>query len=273
MNIDDEIREYYEQAPEAERLQTGASQLEFERTRELVAARLPPHPATILDVGGGTGPYALWLAELGHEVHLIDPVPKLVANALRQSERASRPIRTCTVGDARQLEWADASVDVVLELGPLYHLVRREERQQALLESFRVLKPGGTVFVAAISRFASALDGLSGDLLADPAFQDIVKQDLDDGIHTNETGRLEYFTTAKFHRPEELREEVAGVGFASVAVFGIEGPAWILADFEERWRDHRRRLDVLAVARRLENELSIQGMSAHLLAVGKKPGR
>ena len=95
--------------------------------------------------------------------------------------------------------------------------------------------------------------------------------DLEEGIHRNETGRLEYFTTAKFHRPDELKAEVVAAGFAKVDVFGIEGPAWILPDFDNRWRDPRRRQDLLMIARRFELEPSVQGVSAHLLAVGEKP--
>jgi ubiquinone/menaquinone biosynthesis C-methylase UbiE len=271
MDLSPEIRGYYEQAPEAERLATGAFRLEFERTKEILAERLPKLPATILDVGGGPGTYALWLAGLGYEVHLIDPVEHLVAQAQRRSDEAGRRIESCSVGDARELKWKDAMVDAVLELGPLYHLIHREDRLQALRESFRVLKPGGKVFVAAISRFASALDGLSRDLLADQKFREIVRADLDEGIHRNETGNLEYFTTAKFHRPDELEAEVAEAGFTQASVLGVEGPAWMLPDFEDRWRDPRRRLDLLAIARRLESEPSIQGVSPHLLAVGEKP--
>ena len=81
MELSPEIRGYYEEAPEAERLRTGPFQLEFERTKELLAERLPKPPVTVLDVGGGPGTYALWLAELGYEVHLIDPVHRLVAQA------------------------------------------------------------------------------------------------------------------------------------------------------------------------------------------------
>jgi ubiquinone/menaquinone biosynthesis C-methylase UbiE len=271
MELRPEIRNYYEQAPEAERLQTGPFQLEFERTKELIGARLPKPPAAVLDVGGGPGTYALWLAELGYEVHLIDPVSHLVSQAGRRSDAAARRIASCSLGDARALKWDDESVDVILELGPLYHLIHPEERAGALKEALRVLRPGGNVFVAGISRFASALDGLCRDLLADITFQGIVKADLEDGIHRNVTGQLEYFTTAKFHRPEELEVEVAVAGFADVEVFGIEGPGWMLPDFEERWADPRRRQDLLEIARRLEREPSVQGISAHLLAVGKKP--
>jgi len=270
MEFSPEIRAYYEHAPEHERLRTGPFQLEFERTKELLRERLPEPPAIILDVGGGPGAYALWLAELGYEVHLIDPVASLVAHAQACSQMAARGIKSCSIGDARALEWKSNSVDAVLELGPLYHLVQRADRLEALQEALRVLVPGGRVFAAAISWFASALDGLSRDLFADETFRAIVKRDLNDGIHRNDTGRLEYFTTAKFHRPNELKAELIDAGFTDVEVLGIEGPGWLFPDFEERWKDMRRRRDLLMVARSLEREPSIQGISPHLLAVGKK---
>jgi hypothetical protein len=62
--------------------------------------------------------------------------------------------------------------------------------------------------VAAIFRFASALDGLRGGCLDDPAFAAIVLRDLADGQHTYPTCHPVYFTTAFFHHPYELRQEV-----------------------------------------------------------------
>jgi SAM-dependent methyltransferase len=203
-------------------------------------------------------------------VHLIDPVPRLVAEAETRNRTCARKLKSCAIGDARSLNWAANSVDVVLELGPLYHLIEREHRLQALREAQRVLTPGGRFFAAAISWFASALDGLRKDLFVDDTFRAIVKQDLIDGIHRNNTGQLEYFTTAKFHRPDELEFELIDAGFIDVEVFGIEGPGWLFPDFGDRWAEPRRREDLLAVARALEREPSVQGISAHLLAVGRK---
>jgi len=165
MELNPEIRRYYEEAPEVERLQTGCFQLEFARTKELLQERLPQPPATILDVGGGPGAYALWLAELGYEVHLVDPVSHLISQARTRSDNAAKAIASFTVGDARDLKRAGDSTDAVLEFGPLYHLVHEKDRLLALVEASRVLRPGGKVFVAGISRFASALDGLSRDYL------------------------------------------------------------------------------------------------------------
>ncbi|MGB6455952.1 MAG: class I SAM-dependent methyltransferase, partial [Streptosporangiaceae bacterium] len=64
------------------------------------------------------------------------------------------------VGDARSLDLADASVDAVLLLGPLYHLARRADRVQALREARRVVRPGGPVYGAAVSRWAAQYDAV-----------------------------------------------------------------------------------------------------------------
>jgi len=96
-------------------------------------------------------------------------------------------------------------------------------------------------------------------------------QDLGDGQHRNNTDRPDYFTTAYFHRPEDIRAELASAGFLDVNVFGVEGPGWIVSDFDVRWANDVLRADIMNVARALESEPSIVGASAHLLAVGRKP--
>jgi ubiquinone/menaquinone biosynthesis C-methylase UbiE len=269
--FDAKIAEFYAQTAEEDRLEQGAFLLEALRTRELIRRFAPTPPATALDIGGGAGAYGLWLAEAGYTVHLLDSTPRLVAEARRRSEARSLPLASCEVGDARATPFADASADLVLLLGPLYHLTTAADRALALASGARVLKPGGWLFAAAISRWASALDGLSRDRFQDPVFAAIVENDVRDGQHRNPTGRPEYFTTAFFHRPEELREEVVAAGLQLEGVFGVEGPGWLYADVEERLSDPRRRDDVLRVARIFETEPSVVGISAHLLAVARTP--
>ena len=215
-------------------------------------------------------PYALWLADAGYTVHLLDAVPRLVDEARRRSAASARPLASCTVGDARNTHFPDAMADFVLLLGPLYHLTSGDDRVQALREARRVLKPGGRLFAAAISRWASTLDGLIHDRFRDPVFSAIVEQDLRDGQHRNPTGQLEYFTTAFFHRPHDLHAEASEAGLEVDGIFGIEGPGWLLPDVDERLRDERRREDLLRVARTVEVEPSLIGISPHLLLVARK---
>jgi len=268
--IDSAIADYYRQVPEERRLEQGAFLLEAVRTRELIQRHAPPPPGVVLDIGGAAGAYALWLAECGYTVHLVDPIPRLVEQAQRRSTTSHSPLASCEIGDARNLRFPDACAQVVLLLGPLYHLTMATERIAAIKEAARVLKPGGRLFAAAISRWASALDGLARDLFEDARFTEIADRDLLDGQHRNPTERLDYFTTAYFHRPEELRSEVAEAGLQVLGLYGIEGPGWILPDIDARMSDSRRRADLLRVARSLESESSLLGINAHLLIVAEK---
>jgi ubiquinone/menaquinone biosynthesis C-methylase UbiE len=266
-----EIGSHYAAGSEAGRLASGSGRLELARTQEILRRFLPPPPAVVADVGGGPGLYACWLAGLGYEVHLSDPVPLHVAQAEAASRaRPTHPVAGFAVGDARALGRPDDSTDAVLLLGPLYHLTGRADRLAALREARRVLRPGGVFVAAAISRFASALDGLRAGYLDDPAFAAIVGRDLTDGQHRNPTGHPAYFTTAFFHHPEELRQEVEDAGLTRGQVLAVEGPAWLLQDFDAHWDDPGRRERLLDVVRRTEAEPTLLGMSAHLLAVARK---
>jgi SAM-dependent methyltransferase len=268
-----EIAGHYEAGVEQARLTRDSGRLEFARTCEVVERYVPPPPAVVYDVGGGPGAYACWLAQRGYAVHLLDPLPLHVEQARDASrQQPDHPLAGATVGDARHLPFADASADAVLLLGPLYHLTDRGDRLRAWREAGRVLRPGGVVLAAAISRFASLLDGLRMGFLTDPEFAHTVEQDLRDGQHRNRTGDPAYFTTAYFHRPEELRAEIEEASLRHEATLSVEGPAWLLPGLAGWWDDPTRREVLLTAVRSIEAEPSLLGASAHLLAVAKQSG-
>lgn len=267
----DIVVDHYASGYEKDRLKAGPGKMERARTRELLERFLPEAPAFVLDVGGGAGEYACWLARRKYEVHLIDIVPLHVEMARRTSEgQPDTPLASAEVGDAVKLSMNDASFDAVLLFGPLYHLTRKHDRERALKEAHRVLRKDGILMAVGISRFASALEGLRCGCLRDPQFVDIVNRDLRDGQHRNRTGNPYYFIDTFFHHPEELRTEVTEVGFEVESVYGLEGPTWLAPEFDEMWKDDTHRQTLLALARRLETEPAMIGASSHLLAVGKK---
>jgi SAM-dependent methyltransferase len=267
--IDGDMRRYYERGRERERLTRGGGTLELVRTQELLLRFLPPPPADVLDVGGGPGVYAAWLAHAGYRVHLVDPLPLHVEQAAAVAAAQPDHPFTAAVGDARRLDEPDASCDAVLLFGPLYHLTERVERIAALAEARRVLRPGGLALVVAISRFASLLDGLRQGILGDPEAAQIIERSLRDGQHRN-PGLDRYpgwFTTSFFHQPAELAAEVAESGLILEALIGIEGPGEFVGN---GWDDPQQRPHILRAARVVEHEASLLGASAHLLAAARK---
>jgi SAM-dependent methyltransferase len=260
--FDDDIAAYYERGNEQHRLR-GGSRLELVRTQELLVRFLPPPPAVVLDVGGGPGAYAAWLSGLGYEVALLDPVALHV-------EQARTLGVTASVGEARALPFADASADAVLLLGPLYHLPDSDDRARALAEAHRVLRPGGVCTAAAITRFASTIDGLQKGYIPSPEFEAIIERVLVDGRHDNRSRHEGWFTTAFFHLPDELADEVRRAGFELRGVYGIEGVGQWLADLDEWLDDPHRRAALLRAIARVETEPSLLGASPHLLGVGTK---
>jgi len=269
-----EIATFYARGLERDRLMAGQGALELARTQMLLERYLPPPPAVIADIGGGPGRYAIWLAERGYRVHLVDPIPLHIEQARAESiARSAIALVSAEVGDARALRLPDASADAVLLLGPLYHLPERSDRVRALSEARRVCRAGGVVLAAAISRFASTLDGLRGGYLEDPAFASIAASDRDDGRHYNPTGHPAYFTTAYFHRSEELAAECSEAGLTHEATLAVEGPGWLLADLDARLADEPRRTVLLRALAAVESEPALLGASAHLLAVARSAGR
>ena len=264
---------YYGLGFEQGRLRGGVNQLELARTQALIERYCPAPPEVVYDVGGGSGPYAMWLARRGYRVHLIDVVPLHVEQA-RQASAAQpeHPLASAEAGDARALPWLDASADVVLLLGPLYHLTEAGDRLRALREAARVLRPGGVVLAAIISRFASTLTGLFTGELNNPFFAQIAAQDLVDGQHRNPTLTKNYFTTAYFHRPEEIGQELTAAGLEHVATVPVEGPGWLprAESFDEEWANPERQARIVTAVQALEAEPSLLGMSPHILGIGRR---
>ncbi len=264
MSYGAELQAYYDRGDERDRLTSAKGALELERTQEIVLRALPPAPAVIADVGGGPGRYAIWLADLGYTVRHRD----LMTSHVGQLAALARSGIETAVGDARSLDLADDAVDAALLLGPLYHLRERADRIQALRETARIVRPGGVVFAAVISRWAPRLDGLLAlRLYAElPHLIDLV-------VHCEATGDLQPAHVGGFsaytHRPEELLSELADAGLEPVDLVGVEGMPLSSADTEARRGDPTDWSVLLDSARALERVPEVMGLSSHLIATAR----
>ena len=206
-----EIYDFYNKGAEIGRLERGLGIVEFHRTKEILA-RYIDGGNVIYDIGGGIGMYAAWLAKKGNEVHLIE----LAENAVEYAK--ANMMKDCQfiaeTGNALQVNRPDESADVVLLMGPQYHLRDRGERLQSLREAFRVLKKGGLMVAAGISKFSSMTWALSVygekknaslmEFLDDPAFFNMIKCEMTTGDHIRPKEYPKFIAESYFTTSDEM---------------------------------------------------------------------
>ncbi len=263
------ITEYYTGCDEQNRL-IGNHSLERIRTWEIISRYLKKENEAVADIGGGPGIHSFWLAGLGHRVDLLDLVPRHIEQVRETEQKTGIKLNSCQVGNAGNLPFEDSYFDKVLLCGPLYHIQEREERLKVIREALRILKPGGCLFAAAISRFASLADGIRKNLISDPVFRKILEQDLENGFHNNETRDPKYFTTSFFHHPDELEAEIIETGGQKVSLFAVEGVGELFEETEEKLKDPEYRDYMLKLIRKTETDRTILGISLHLIGFAEK---
>ena len=137
------IEKHYNKHPEDKRLLRRHGIVEFETTMYHLRRFLHPD-SFLLDIGAGTGRYTSALMAEGYRVKAVELVRRNIDVFLKRE-----PTADVVQGDARSMPYIpDATADVTLLLGPLYHLIGDGEKLKALLEAKRVTKPGGLIFVA-----------------------------------------------------------------------------------------------------------------------------
>ena len=230
------VRDYYDSAPEREweRLDAGLSRIEFASTLRLIEKYFPANGA-ICDIGSGPGRYSIELAKRGYPVTLFDLSTKLLGRAERafatEGLRAERFIQ----GDARDLGvFDDESFDAVLLLGPLYHLIERDDRSLALNEMIRILKPGGRAIVAFLNSWGLLRSGIVDfpKRYVNAAF---LRGML--GEQTFEDHELSGFTECHWSNPEIAGDDLREAGLRIVSYAGVEGFVGGMAPLLESLRE------------------------------------
>jgi ubiquinone/menaquinone biosynthesis C-methylase UbiE len=267
--ISTEIDEFYTGAAEDKRLTFGLGPLEFERNKELIGRYLPAKNAVVIDVGGGPGVYAEWLAGMGHDVHLIDPVSKHIQQALKRSAKLKKPFKAL-LGEARKLDFNDNLADLVILHGPLYHLQRRDDRIKALKEAYRVLKPNGAMLGFAINHTISTITGLLNGMIHDPQFMDMCQSELKTGVHNPPGNWPGILPEAFFHTPQQLSDEVLEVGFSDLKLLAVEGMIWLDSKYFESRSNPEKKDAMMGLLRSTEEYPQLLPFSPHLMVSGRK---
>lgn len=266
----DPIERFYDLSSANEWARLERHRTEYAVTKRALKDHLPPPPARLLDCGGGPGRYAIELAKQGYAVTLFDLSSINLSWARTQAYAANVTLDGYEYGSASDLgRFADESFDAVLMLGPLYHLIELKDREAALRQSYRVLKPGGVLFAAFISQYA----GLRFLLKEDPEFlarsPERVAAFWQTGSFPPERGDGTEFI-AYFIPPAEVRPLIERAGLVVHTVLGVEGLASMIDDrlntlegeVWERW---------VEINYRLAADPGLHGACEHLLCVAEKP--
>jgi len=276
-HIDPGVLADYNRGVEKNRLRQDLGLIEFARTKELLLETLPPPPATVYDIGGGYGEYAWWLASQGYDVQLFDISEAHIAmSAALGEEYPGVSLRSAEVADAVRIDRPGASADAVLCMGPLYHIIDENERLAALKECRRLLRPGGRLFAAAITPYATLLwatnvFGTKNRLLEEEAFIKMCAHEIASGAHIPpEDSAYRGIGRSFFHAPDALERELAAGGFEEITLHGVVGAGWLAPDLDEKWNDPTAREAILRSVRMLDGRRDILGLSTHLLAVARK---
>ena len=266
--INPAVEDFYLSTSEEGRLQLGLGPLEFERNKELISVYLPKK-GVVIDVGGGPGIYSEWLAGMGHEVYLIDPVGKHIKQANKRSSKAKRPFKSL-LGEAQKLELEDNIASVVILHGPLYHLQSKADRIRAIAEARRVLKPGGIALGFAINHSASTIAALLNGFIHAPEVFEMCKAELTSGIHTPPKNMPGVLPPAYFHRPNELKAEFEEAGLTYLDTYAVEGVIWMDKNYFETRSDPKKKERIMELMKITEKDKALLSLSPHMMIAGKK---
>jgi len=192
---------------------------------------------------------------LGHPYGFVDQIAKLIPFELGMTLE-----RALADDGLKERYKADEDVRSIIDLARKLEGLARNAGRHA----------GGVVIAKAINRFASLLSALSRGHIDDPEFAPILRRDLEDGQHRGLSDDLGYFTTAFFHRPEELEAEVVEAGFVRPDLYAVQGPGLAATDLDERMSDSVKRTRLLDWIRCVEQEPTLIGMSKHFVVAATK---
>lgn len=148
------LEKYYGKFKEDHRLTTRHGIVEFTTSMKFIHQAIGDRSCVkIADIGAGTGRYSIALAREGHDVTAVELVP----HNLEVLESKHENVK-CWPGNAMDLHFLpDETFDITIMFGPMYHLLKKEERLKAFEEAKRITKKGGLIFVQYVMNEYSVL--------------------------------------------------------------------------------------------------------------------
>ena len=237
--------------------------IEFDITKRYLDKYIIGENLEIFDIGGGPGRYSIYLAEKGHRVSLLDLSKRNIEVAKEKSAERNITLEAYIHGNALEIDQYEQKYDIILLMGPLYHLIEETDRKAAIKGALRLLKPNGIIFASFISNYAPIQDYLKGVYHVESI--DELLGFLKDGVNTGESG----FTTSYFTDYKEARDLMNSFGLTEIVFAGVEN---ILGSKENEINmleesEYRKWLEI---GYQLSEDENLMGTSEHFLYIGRK---
>lgn len=260
------VVESYENSNEENRLTTNnARKTEFITTTKILREHIK-FGSKILDCAAGTGIYAFWLADMGHDVTATDITPRHIDVINRTLETTNYSMHTAVMDATDMSVFEDETFDVVLNMGPFYHLTKEAEREKCLCECLRVLKKDGLLVTAYIPRFyVFQYVAMSDDNYLD---RKLAKQLVETGILKHDDEKC-FWTDTYYATKEEMEAMYEKHDVKVIDHFAQDGLAPLLSQKVDGWNETQFKIWCdyhYSICR----EQSVLGASNHVIIIGQK---
>lgn len=220
----------------------------------------------ILDCAAGTGIYSFYLAERGNDLTATDITPRHIDIINETLKEKNYRMNTAVLDAADMSIFADHSFDVVLNMGPFYHLLTEDQRNKCMSESLRVLKKGGLIFTAYIPRYY--LYQMAALTDANYLDKDFAEQITQTGILRHDDEKC-FWTDTYYSTRSEMEELYRSNAVQVIDHFAQDGLTPLFASKVDSWTEKEFKVWCdyhYSVCR----ETSILGASNHVMIVGRK---
>jgi ubiquinone/menaquinone biosynthesis C-methylase UbiE len=259
----DEIINYYNGYDEEIRLERdNLHRIEYITSTYFLDKVIKPG-SRILDVAAGTGKYAFYFANKGFSVTARDVVPRFV-ECMKEKQKGSSVDMDILLGDARDLSMFEAnSFDVVLCMGPYYHLKEDKDRLKVIEECLRVLKKDGVIVSAYINRYAAYMAEVKdmNDLVRE---KELLEDIISKGLSSREKTKAFYFSY-----PKEIEDLMAYNNVEKIYNIGADGIGYLLSSKIKDMNEEEYGYWLKYHIKSCESE-SLIGYSLHGLYIGRK---
>lgn len=237
--------------------------IEFDITKRYLDEYIKGENLEISDIGGGPGRYSIYLAEKGHKVSLLDLSKKNIEIAKEKSLEKGITLEAYIHGNALELDEYEQKYDVVLLMGPLYHLIKESDRRAAVEGALRLLKPNGLIIASFISNYAPIQDYLK-ELYEIESVDELLEY-----LVCGENKKEQGFTTAYFISHKEAKELMNSFGLTQLVFANIENILGVKEN-EINLLEESEYQKWLEICYRLSQDENLMGTGEHYLYIGRK---